>query len=80
MEENMFGDKGTGLTFRSIKCHLCKRDVAQTSKESSFTTFVSGYRKDEDTLVLFECTRNPLFNHVYHQGCLKNFIGEELRK
>jgi hypothetical protein len=31
-------------------------------------------------LVLFECTRNPLFNHVYHYGCLKNFIGDELRR
>lgn len=27
MEENMFGDKGDGLTFRYLKCQLCKRDV-----------------------------------------------------
>lgn len=41
---------------------------------------MSGYNKENDMLVLFECRRHPQFNHVYHTGCLKTFIGEELRK
>jgi hypothetical protein len=74
MEENMFHVKGTGLVFRYLKCELCKRDVDKTSKESQFTAFVSGYKQEDDSLVLFECTRSPAFNHVYHNGCLKTFI------
>lgn len=74
MEENMFDVKGTGLVFRYLKCELCKRDVDKTSKESQFTSLMSGYKQEDDSLVLFECTRSPAFNHVYHKGCLKTFI------
>ena len=31
-------------------------------------------------LVLFDCHRNPWFNHVYHTGCLKQFVQEEIKK
>ena len=77
MEENMFHDKGTGLIFRYLKCELCKRFVDKTSTESRFTAFVSGYKQEDDTLVLFECNRNPAYNHSYHIGCLRQFIQEE---
>jgi len=74
MEEDMFQIKGTGLVFRYLKCELCKRDVDKTSKESQFTAYVSGYKQDDDTLLLFECKRSPYYNHVYHNRCLKTFI------
>lgn len=80
MEEGMFFEKGNGLVFKYLRCELCKRDVDKTSKDSNFTAFVSGYKQEDDVLLLFECTRNPWFNHVYHQGCLKQFVLEEYRK
>jgi hypothetical protein len=80
MEENIFDDKGSGLNFSYLKCDLCKRNVDKTSQESNFTAFVSGYKQEDDVLVIFDCSRNPYFNHVYHTGCLKTFIAEEMRK
>ena len=80
MEEDMFQIKGTGLVFRYLKCELCKRDVDKTSKESQFTAYVSGYKKEDDILLLFECKRSPFYNHVYHNGCLKTFIQQELSR
>jgi len=76
----MFNDKGAGLTFRYLKCELCKRFVNKTSIESNFTTFVSGYKQEDDALILFECNRNPAYNHSYHIGCLKQFIIDEQKR
>ena len=80
MEEKMFHVRGTGLVFRYLKCELCKRDVDKTSKESQFTTFVSGYKSEDDTLKIFECERSLYYNHVFHNRCLRLFIEDELKK
>ena len=80
MEERMFHVRGTGLVFKYLKCELCKRNVDKTSQESQFTTYVSGYKAEDDTLILFECERSPFYNHVYHNGCLKAFFEEEVKK
>lgn len=80
MEERMFHVRGTGLVFKYLKCELCKRNVDKTSQESQFTTYVSGYKAEDDTLIMFECERSPFYNHVYHNGCLKAFFEEELKR
>ena len=79
LEGIMFQSRGVGLLFRYTRCDLCKRNVVQTSVMSSYTSTVSDYDPKHDNLVLFECPGH-VFNHVFHDRCLKREIKEELRK
>ena len=46
---------------------------------SQRTSTVSGYDPKQDNLILFECPGNN-FNHVFHEGCMKHWIKDELKK
>ena len=79
LEETMFHSRGVGLLFRQVVCNLCGRNVIKTSAMSTRTSTVSGYDPKQDNLILFECPGNN-FNHVFHEGCMKHWITDELKK
>ncbi len=59
----------TGVTFRYLICELCKQLVNTRNED--------GPRQ----LVVFDCEkRHPLYNHCFHQKCVRNFIKNEIPK
>ena len=74
IQADVFERKADGLTFMYTRCDICMMNIGKTSLSLINAHSASGENRDDNRLIMFDCSKENYYNHAFHERCLKNKI------
>ena len=81
MVDNLNLSRANGIGFAYPICDICKRNVIASSQNACAQAMKNDkYDANQENLLIFDCTFEQNYNHVFHTRCLRNSIKHEIVK
>ena len=81
MVDNLNLSRANGICFAYPICEICKRNVIASSQSANAQAMKNDkYDVNQENMLIFDCTFEQNYNHVFHTRCLRNSIKHEIIK